>query len=814
MVWEMTSACGSPFPRTREEDVSQTRKGTLLRKEQSRTGGSFSAEGACSAAPKTTEARPTGRHHLLFRAPGLSSRDDRSSRNFARATTRLAGIVGLATGLVVSIGIAAPNIAVAQASQTSRSVASAGKVPVPDSGYWLARSNGVVLAFGKATELRPASTGARRIVGIASTPDSRGYWLVSSAGVVFAFGDAAPHGSTGARHLEKPIVGIASSPDGRGYWLVGSNGAVFAFGDAKPHGSLAAGRSAKPIVAIASTPDGRGYWLVASNGSVFTFGDATFHGSARTAHLNGPAVGITSTPTGKGYWLAASDGGVFAFGNAMPYGSMGGRRMAGRVVGITSTPNGKGYWLVASNGGVFAFGNAAFSGSAASASRNIVGIARIGKAFQAITFNAPSTGTYKGSWALLPSASSRLLVTLAVDASTTGNACSLSGTTVKYLNAGNCVLDANQAGNESYLSAPQLTRTIVVGKASQVITFTAPATGSVFGSSALAPSASSGLSVSLGVDASTTGNACTLSGTTVKYLNVGNCVLDANQAGNGNYLSGDQLTRTVVVGKASQVITFAAPATGAVYGSAALKPSASSGLPVSLAVDASTTGNACSLSGATVKYLNVGNCVLDVNQAGNLSYLAAPQLTRTVVVGKASQAITFTVPPTAVYDGSAALAPSAASGLPVSLAVDASTTDNACSLSGTTVKYLNVGNCVLDANQAGNASYLPAPQLTRTIVVGKASQAITFTAPATGAVNGSSALKPSASSGLPVSLAVDASTTHNACSLSGTTLKYLNVGTCVLDANQAGNASYLSAAQLTRTIVVAKAAEATTTTKP
>ena len=579
-----------------------------MRKGQSRTGGSIS-EGACSKAAELTQARPIGRHHLLFRGPGRSFRHDRPSCNAIRATSRLAGVVGLITGLVVSIGIAAPNIAVGQASQASRSVASAGQVPVPDSGYWLARSNGVVLAFGKATELRSASTGARRIVGIAPTPDSRGYWLVSSAGVVFAFGDAAPHGSPVARHLEKPIVGIASSPDGRGYWLVGSNGAVFAFGDAKFHGSLAAGRSAKAIVAIASTPDGRGYWLVASNGAVFTFGDAAFHGSVRTAHLNGPAVGITSTPDGKGYWLAASDGGVFAFGNARSYGSMGGKRMAGRVVGITSTPNGKGYWLVSSNGGVFAFGNAAFSGSAASASRNIVGIARIGKGSQAITFNAPAAGTYKGSWALLPTASSGLLVTLAVDGSTTGNACSLSGTTVKYLNVGNCVLDANQAGNLSYLSAPRLTRTIVVGKASQAITFTAPSTGSAFGSSALAPSASSGLSVSLAVDPSTTGNACSLSGTTVTYLNVGNCVLDANQAGNANYLAGDQLTRTVVVGKASQVITFTAPATGSVFGSSPLKPSASSGLPVSLAVDASTTGNACSLSGTTVKYLNVGNCV-------------------------------------------------------------------------------------------------------------------------------------------------------------------------------------------------------------
>ena len=712
------------------------------------------------------------------------------------------------------MGIAAPSIAVAQASQTSRSLVAAGQVRLPGSGYWLARSDGAVLVFGRASGLGPASTAARHIIGIVSTPDSRGYWLVSSSGVVLGFGDAVAHSSPRAQHLEKPIVGIASSPDGRGYWLVTSGGRVFAFGDAKSYGSLAAGRSPKPIVGIASSPDGRGYWLVASNGGVFNFGNTKPFGSMSGRRLAGRVVGITSTPNGKGYWLAASDGGVFAFGNAKPYGSMGGRRLTGRVVGIASTPNGKGYWLVASNGGVFAFGNAAFSGSAPSATRDIVGIARIGKGSQAITFNPPATGTYKGAWTVLPSASSGLFVTLAVDASTTGNACSLSGTTVKYLNAGNCVLDANQAGNENYLPAPRLTRTIVVGKAAQVITFTVPATGSVFGSSALAPSASSGLSVSLAVDASTTGNACSLSGTTVKYLNVGDCVLDANQAGNANYLSGDQLSRTVVVGKASQVITFTVPATGSVFGSAALKPSAASGLPVSLAVDASTTGNACSLSGTTVKFLNAGNCVLDVNQAGNLSYLAAPQLTRTVVVGKASQVITFSAPPTGAYNGSAALAPNVASGLPVSLAVDASTTGNACSLSGATVKYINVGTCVLDANQAGNASYLPAPQLTRTIVVGKASQAITFTTPASGTMNGSAELKPNASSGLSVSLAVDSSTTGNACSLSGTTVKYINVGTCVLDANQAGNTDYLSAAQLTRTIVVGKAAHATTTTKP
>ncbi len=203
----------------------QTRKGSVLRKEQSRAGGSVSAEGARTIAAKAIEAPPIGRHHLLFGGRGRSSR---YYRNVIRATSRPAGVVGLATGLVVSIGIAAPSIAGAQASQTSRSMVAAGQVRGPGSGYWLARSNGAVLAFGKATGLGPASTAARHIIGIVSTPDSRGYWLVSSAGVVLAFGDAVAHSSPRAQHLEKPIVGIASSPNGRGYWLVASGGRVFA----------------------------------------------------------------------------------------------------------------------------------------------------------------------------------------------------------------------------------------------------------------------------------------------------------------------------------------------------------------------------------------------------------------------------------------------------------------------------------------------------------------------------------------------------------------------------------------------------------
>ncbi len=166
-----------------------------------------------------------------------------------------------------------------------------------------------------------------------------------------------------------------------------------------------------------------------------------------------------------------------------------------------------------------------------------------------------------------------------------------------------------------------------------------------------------------------------------------------------------------------QTISFTAPSSGTVNGSALLAPTASSGLTVVLTVDASTTNDACSLSGDTVNYLHAGSCVLDANQAGNADYGAAPQVQRTITVGPGTQSITFTAPSSGIVTGSYLLAPTASSGLTVALTVDASTTNSACSLSGDTVNYLNAGSCVIDANQAGDADYSAAPQVQQTITV-------------------------------------------------------------------------------------------------
>jgi hypothetical protein len=200
---------------------------------------------------------------------------------------------------------------------------------------------------------------------------------------------------------------------------------------------------------------------------------------------------------------------------------------------------------------------------------------------------------------------------------------------------------------------------------------------------------------------------------------------------------------------------------------------------------------------------------------------ASQELTLTVSpAALPPQAISFTPPASGTYGGTATLsATGGGSGNPVVFTVDSSSGSGVCAVSGTngtTVKYTGVGSCVIDANQAGNGSYSAAPQVQGTIPVGKASQAISFTPPASGAYGGTATLSATGGgSGNPVVFSVDASSGHGVCAVSGTngaTVKYTGVGDCVIDANQAGNVDYLAAAQVRRTVTIGKAASRVTLT--
>jgi hypothetical protein len=214
--------------------------------------------------------------------------------------------------------------------------------------------------------------------------------------------------------------------------------------------------------------------------------------------------------------------------------------------------------------------------------------------------------------------------------------CSISGSTVSFIGAGTCVIDANQAGNANYNAAPQAQQSFAVAKGDQTITFTSTApAGAKFGGPTytVTATASSGLAVTFTIDASAS-SVCSISGSTVSFIGAGTCVIDANQAGNANYNAAPQAQQSFAVAKADQTITITSTAPtlakpgGPTY---TVTATATSGLTVTFTIDATAT-SVCSISGSTVSFTADGTCVIDANQAGNANYNAAPQVQQSFVV--------------------------------------------------------------------------------------------------------------------------------------------------------------------------------------
>jgi hypothetical protein len=252
----------------------------------------------------------------------------------------------------------------------------------------------------------------------------------------------------------------------------------------------------------------------------------------------------------------------------------------------------------------------------------------------------------------------------------------------------------------------------------------------------------------------------------------------------------------------SQTITFNAIPAQTVGSTLTVSATASSGLPVTFTLV--QNGN-CSISGTAVTFLNVGNCGVIANQAGNATYAAAPAVGQIVVVNAApalkSQTITFGAVPSQIVGGTLTVSATASSGLPVTFSV---IQNGNCSISGNTVTFLNVGNCGIVANQAGNSTYAAAQPVGQIAVVNNPTQqTITFPAIAAQKVGTPVTLSATATSGLAVTYS---SSTAAVCSVSGTTATFTAAGTCTLTASQSGNNVYAAAPSVSQSFTVSTAA--------
>lgn len=358
----------------------------------------------------------------------------------------------------------------------------------------------------------------------------------------------------------------------------------------------------------------------------------------------------------------------------------------------------------------------------------------INKTAQSITFNALTTKTFgNAAFGITATANSGLVVAFST---TTPAVCSVAGDTtttggsataavVTLLGAGTCTIATNQAGNDTYDAATQVTRSFTVNQAAQATLTLANSNAVSFGNTlTLATSGGSGtgaVTYSLTAGAGTAN--CTLNTTTgaMTFGSAGTCTVRATKAADTNYTVIQSATQTITVSRAAQStsITSTAPSSPLPSGTYVVTATATSGLAPTLAL-MSGAGTVCSISGSTsgstITFLASGTCTVLATQGGNGNYLAAAvEAQQVIIVGSLNQTITFAQPSNMNFGApNRVLSASASSGLAVSFT---SLTTSVCTVSGSVLSAVSAGQCEVKASQAGNSRYEAASEVTRAFMI-------------------------------------------------------------------------------------------------
>ncbi|NML39935.1 T9SS type B sorting domain-containing protein [Chitinophaga sp. G-6-1-13] len=409
---------------------------------------------------------------------------------------------------------------------------------------------------------------------------------------------------------------------------------------------------------------------------------------------------------------------------------------------------------------------------------------------QQITFAAIPNKQYgDAAFALNASSDAGLPVTFTV----TGGPATINGSTLTITGTGMVTVTATQTGDANYNAATPVSQSFNVtkaplqvkaddkqrafGAANPLLTYTI--TGFVYSDNSGVVTGSPVLS--------TTANAASSAGTYPIRVTAGTL-----SATNYTFTLTDG---TLTVGPADQSISFPV-ISDKTYGDAAftLNATASSTLPVSYTV----VSGPATISGNTVTLTGAGVVTVAVNQAGNNEFKPAPQATRTFNVAKAALTVTAKND-TRTYNGTAY---TGGNDVDYTGFVNG---DNTGRLTGT-VTYSGNAQGAVDAGAysitpAGlNSNDYTLTYVNGTLTITKASQQITFTAPANkNQGDAPFTLTATSTSGLPVSFS---SNNTPVIAVTGNTASVGNAGTVVITASQAGNNNYEPATAVTQTIVV------------
>lgn len=199
---------------------------------------------------------------------------------------------------------------------------------------------------------------------------------------------------------------------------------------------------------------------------------------------------------------------------------------------------------------------------------------------------------------------------------------------------------------------------------------------------------------------------------------------------------------SIVSQAVAQTISFTSAAPAAVAGGATYTPTATatSSLSVALSIDA-TSAQVCSIASGVVSFRLPGSCIVNADQAGNDSYTAATRVQQLVTVaagtgGTTAQTVSFTSTAPNATAGGNSYTPTffVSSGLPATIRAESSS-KAVCWVDGANVVFFTAGSCVINAEQAGNATYAAASPVQQTITVAAAVAATQAVASTTLALN-------------------------------------------------------------------------------
>jgi hypothetical protein len=447
----------------------------------------------------------------------------------------------------------------------------------------------------------------------------------------------------------------------------------------------------------------------------------------------------------------------------------------------------------------------------------------------------------------------------AVTYAATGS-CSVSGTTVTMTSGtGTCSVTATKAADANYSSVTSAAATVSAAPATQTtLTVTGMPGTAPYGTTFTVGSSGGGGTGA--VTFAATGS-CTVSGATVTVTSgTGTCSVTASKAADANYAGATSAAAMVTVSRALAPVTVWPTASAINYGQTLSSSTLSGGTASVLGSFAFTTpstapGAGTAVQGVTFTPTNTtnyapatGTVSVTVNKAtptvsfwpmaSTITYgqtLASSVLTGgtasiggsfawttpsiTPNVGTQGESVTFTPSDTTdyntvtgtvsvtetkatatvtlgnllqAYSGSAIAA--TATTAPSSLAVTFTYTLNAQPVASP----VGVGSYVVTAT-INNADY--SGTATGTLTISQAMQTITFTPPPSPVLYGIAPIVLSATGGASAD-AVTFSVISGPGTISGSALTLIGAGTVVVAANQAGNANYSAAAQVTQSIVV------------